>query len=329
MLEIDSELNIYQHWSVWNPTSTNQKMRIFWCISKDLWILCLWPPCCPIPNVAMNEFSWCIFYLLIYVSKLMNMCLMRTQLFRWSDRHIAPPTVLTRRAVVIYRSHHPWHRGRLSWPPKPKCCARFCRRNSKSPNRCIRGLQWELIMKDHRWLPPILKDRYGEPERREWMGADKNSSRRRWKLQQDEHDFQHTSPTHYPSWPSPRSHWSATRPRNHHTTFRPENAAKHQTLSPLIWEGNHSPKNHEGFPQISPIKSPRARSRKHPKKPTKRGLWKSPPRTTANNTTRPWGTTPNHLYMPQRFIQGLACPRSSNPLTRSHHQALKLVLWKS
>jgi hypothetical protein len=49
---------------------------------------------------------------------------------------------------------------------------------------------------------------------REWMGADKNSSRRRWILQQDEHGFQHTSPTHYPSWPSPRSHWSATEPRN-------------------------------------------------------------------------------------------------------------------
>jgi hypothetical protein len=29
------------------------------------------------------------------------------------------------------------------------------------------------------------------------MGADKNSSRRRWKLQQDEHGFQHTSLTHY------------------------------------------------------------------------------------------------------------------------------------
>jgi hypothetical protein len=40
----------------------------------------------------------------------------------------------------------------------------------------------------------------------EWMGADKNSSRRRWRLLQDEHDFQHTSLTHYPSWPSPRSH---------------------------------------------------------------------------------------------------------------------------
>jgi hypothetical protein len=52
------------------------------------------------------------------------------------------------------------------------------------------------------------------------MGADKNSSRRRWRLQQDEHGFQHTSPTHYPSWPSPRSHWSATGPRNQQATFR-------------------------------------------------------------------------------------------------------------
>jgi hypothetical protein len=49
------------------------------------------------------------------------------------------------------------------------------------------------------------------------MGADKNSSRRRWKLLQDEHGFQHTSPTHYPSLRSPRSHWNATGPRNQHT----------------------------------------------------------------------------------------------------------------
>jgi hypothetical protein len=79
---------------------------------------------------------------------------------------------------------------------------------------------------------PIRRTREGA-----WMGADKNSSRRRWKLQQDEHVFQHTSPTHYPSWPSPRSHWSATRPRNQHTTFRPENAAERQTSSPLTNNG--------------------------------------------------------------------------------------------
>jgi hypothetical protein len=65
-----------------------------------------------------------------------------------------------------------------------------------------------------------LKDRYGKPERGEWMGFDKNSSPRRWGFQQDEHGFQHTSPTHYPSWPSPCSHWSATGPRSQQTTFR-------------------------------------------------------------------------------------------------------------
>jgi hypothetical protein len=31
----------------------------------------------------------------------------------------------------------------------------------------------------------------------------------------------------------------------------------------------------------------------------------------------------------ERFIQGLASARSSFPLTRSHHEALKLVLQKS
>jgi hypothetical protein len=52
------------------------------------------------------------------------------------------------------------------------------------------------------------------------MGADKNSSRRKWRLQQDEHGFQHTSLTNYPSCPSPRSHWSATGPKNQQTTFQ-------------------------------------------------------------------------------------------------------------
>jgi hypothetical protein len=96
-----------------------------------------------------------IFYLLIYVSKLTNMCLMRAQIFRWSGRHVAPPTVLTRRVMVIYHRRHLWRRWRLSWPLKPKCCAGFCRRNSKSRNRCTRDLQWELIMTDHKWLPHI------------------------------------------------------------------------------------------------------------------------------------------------------------------------------
>jgi hypothetical protein len=62
---------------------------------------------------------------------------------------------------------------------------------------------------------------------------------------------------------------------------------KIEPVNSRIWEGNQRQKNHEGFTRISPIKSPRARSRKHTGKTTKRGLRKSPPRTTGNNTTKP------------------------------------------
>jgi hypothetical protein len=67
---------------------------------------------------------------------------------------------------------------------------------------------------------------------------------------------------------------------------RTRKTPKIEPLYSRIWEGNHSPKNHEGFPQISPIKSPRERSRKQPKENTKKGLRKPPPKTTGNNTTR-------------------------------------------
>jgi hypothetical protein len=58
------------------------------------------------------------------------------------------------------------------------------------------------------------------PERGEWMGADKNSYRRRLKLQQDElarSDPQnHMLRTSTFRLPKSRSHWSATGPRNKH-----------------------------------------------------------------------------------------------------------------
>jgi hypothetical protein len=44
---------------------------------------------------------------------------------------------------------------------------------------------------------------------------------------------------------------------------RTRKTPKIEPLYSRIWEGNHSPKNHEGFPQISPIKSPRERLRNH------------------------------------------------------------------
>jgi hypothetical protein len=76
-------------------------------------------------------------------------------------------------------------------------------------------------------------------------------------------------------------------PAKNSSNPRTPKTPKSSPLTHGFGRGNHSPKNHEGFPQISPIKSPRARSQKHPKKNTKRGLRKSPPRTTGNNTTRP------------------------------------------
>jgi hypothetical protein len=75
------------------------------------------------------------------------------------------------------------------------------------------------------------------------MGVDKNSSRRRWRLQQDEHDFQHTAPTHYPSWPSPRSHWSAIGPKNQlpASQTRERSGTQHSCLTDLHWSGRWAP----------------------------------------------------------------------------------------
>jgi hypothetical protein len=88
-----------------------------------------------------------------------------------------------------------------------------------------------------------LKDRYGEPERGEWMGVNKNTSWRRWRLQQDEHDFQHTSSTHYPSWTRPRSHWSATGPRNQQPTSqtRERSGTQDSSLTDLHRSGPWAP----------------------------------------------------------------------------------------
>jgi hypothetical protein len=64
------------------------------------------------------------------------------------------------------------------------------------------------------------------------MGADKNSSRRRLKLQQDEparSDPQnHTLRTSTFRFPKPRSHWSATGPRNKHYQ-QPQHTCTHDS----------------------------------------------------------------------------------------------------
>jgi hypothetical protein len=92
-------------------------------------------------------------------------------------------------------------------------------------------------------LTKKLKDRYSEPETGERMRADKNSSRRRWRLQQDEHNFQHTSPSYYPSWPSPHSHFSATGPRNQLPTSQTWERSRTQnsSLTDLHQSGRWAP----------------------------------------------------------------------------------------
>jgi hypothetical protein len=63
-----------------------------------------------------------------------------------------------------------------------------------------------------------VKDRLGDQRGGEWMGADKNSSRGRLKLRQDElarsNPRNHTLRNSTFRLPKPRSHWSATGPRN-------------------------------------------------------------------------------------------------------------------
>jgi hypothetical protein len=75
------------------------------------------------------------------------------------------------------------------------------------------------------------------------MGADKNSSRRRLKLRQDElarSDPQNHTLTSTFRLPKPRSHWSATGPKNKHYQ-QPLNSYTHTiaetTQKPAVWRG--------------------------------------------------------------------------------------------
>jgi hypothetical protein len=69
------------------------------------------------------------------------------------------------------------------------------------------------------------------------MGADKNLSQRRWRLQQDEHSFQHTSLTHYSSWPRPRATGVLLVLGTNNQLHGPENAAEHKPRASLTYTG--------------------------------------------------------------------------------------------
>jgi hypothetical protein len=69
------------------------------------------------------------------------------------------------------------------------------------------------------------------------------------------------------------------------------------------------------IPKIKVSKLPQEKCQQKAPKITKKGKWE--------DTIKPSGTMPNHLCIPWRFIEGLACLPIIFP---SHHEALKLVL---
>jgi hypothetical protein len=153
----------YQHRSLWNPTSTDQK-REFSVYKQGFMNFMLM-------TTVLSDSESCHERVFVVHILLVNLCeqayeyvFNKNSTFRWSDQHVATPTVLTRRVVVISHRHRPWRRWRLSCPPKPKCCAKSYRRSSKLPNRCNKDLQWELITMDRRCLPPTLSSSEWSPQ---------------------------------------------------------------------------------------------------------------------------------------------------------------------
>jgi hypothetical protein len=108
----------------------------------------------------------------------------------------------------------------------------------------------------------------------------------------------------------------------------PYNSRNRKSLPRTLWTGVHPKINelkakfgvwgvkiihkeekgtHPWSPPINPernaLKSTNRATNENPKK----RLRKSPKRRNGKDTSKPWGTTLNHLYIPRRFIQGLSC----------------------
>jgi hypothetical protein len=78
MLEIDSELNTnLRDYEILHLLTKNENFSAY--KQGFMNFMLMTTVLSGSEKFVMNEFSSCIFYLLIYVSKLMNMCLMRTQ----------------------------------------------------------------------------------------------------------------------------------------------------------------------------------------------------------------------------------------------------------
>jgi hypothetical protein len=153
------------------------------------------------------------------------------------------------------------------------------------------------------------------------MGADKNSSRRRWRLQQDEQGFQHTSPTHYPSWPSPHSHWSATGPRNQHTTFRAKTHQHAQRnlhgLLPVLHRSDRCPVPVRPVTPFRPVATAAAQQVFQRASVTSLGPGTKPPQNTTCTEgkpyTKPNKTTPNKPRTDQQHQDPKTHESSSSP----------------
>jgi hypothetical protein len=71
-LEFTSELNI--HFRVMKSYTYWPKMGNFQCMSRDLWILCLWPLCCPVCS-TYHKWVFVVHVRLVnFMSKLLNVC---------------------------------------------------------------------------------------------------------------------------------------------------------------------------------------------------------------------------------------------------------------
>jgi hypothetical protein len=122
-----------------------------------------------------------------------------------------------------------WCKCRLEWKifraPLEPCLKEVTREESRVLPQAKRQRSFGVVGEEPRQAPleacrAPMKDRLGDQRGGEWMGADKNSPRRRLKLRQDElarsNPQNHTLRTSTFRLPKPRSHWSATGPRNKH-----------------------------------------------------------------------------------------------------------------
>jgi hypothetical protein len=103
----------------------------------------------------------------------------------------------------------------------------------------ISGLLVSAVLPNNIWA--LTSERIKGPKRRtkggEWIDTDKNFFLKEIETPTRWTRLQHTSPTHYPSWPRPRNHWSASGPRNQQPTSRTRERSGAPTQASLTYTG--------------------------------------------------------------------------------------------